>query len=76
LYGDFIPSKAQLLDWLEEENPGLAKRTEAPLPGDVLDVASGSVTRDAGMHSSFDWSDLRPTSRSTRRAARRRSSQY
>lgn len=50
----------QLLDWLRAEHPELAARTEAPLPGDILDVTSGAVVEDPEVRSDFDWSDLPP----------------
>ncbi|MGW7416025.1 MBL fold metallo-hydrolase [Streptomyces sp. NPDC054863] len=60
-----------LLRWLEQEQPDLASRCVAPLPGDVLEVATARLTPDAGIREEFDWARLPEY---TERYARRRAS--
>lgn len=45
----------ELQEWLRREQPDLAARCIAPLPGDALDVATAEAIPDAGIREQFGW---------------------
>ena len=48
-----FPTPGEARVWLKQAR--YTGRVEAPLPGDCFDLASGELTKDAGMHASFSW---------------------